>query len=267
MPTRRIFLVAALLASFATLTGSPSFAADSGPVPTVFITGSNRGIGLEFVRQYAALGWRVIATSRDPAAAAELKALAAKNPRIVMEALDVTNRAQVAALAAKYRGTAIDVLINNAGILGDRDKQRLDSLDPAEFELVMATNAYAPLEISAAFLENVAASQQKKIVAITSGLGSLAGTQRFGGFYAYRMSKTALNMAMRALQADVRSRGILVGVIAPGVVDTRLLAQSGFQGESLRPEQSVKGMIQQIGRLSPDNAAVPTLYTGQPMAW
>ena len=91
---------------------------------TVLVTGTNRGIGLEFVRQYAAQGWTVIATVRNPAAATELAALAAGNPKIRVEKLDVTDVAAVEALAAKYRGQPIDILINNAGALGDVPSKR-----------------------------------------------------------------------------------------------------------------------------------------------
>ena len=136
----------------------------AGDPGTVLITGSNRGLGLEFVRQYAAAGWRVFATARDPQGATELRDLAARNPRITTEPLDVTNEVAIEALAAKYRGTPIDVLLNNAGVLGDMKAQAPGGFEYDEFEQVMAVNVFAPLAIADAFKEHVAASRQKKIV-------------------------------------------------------------------------------------------------------
>ncbi len=107
----------------------------SGPASgTVLITGSNRGLGLEFVKQYAARGWKVIATARDPGTATELRAIAAKNRNVTIDKLDVADVPAIKALAAKYKGTPIDVLINNAGVLGDMPKQALGSLDKKEFD-------------------------------------------------------------------------------------------------------------------------------------
>ncbi|MCS6947167.1 MAG: SDR family oxidoreductase, partial [Steroidobacteraceae bacterium] len=217
---------------------------------TVLITGSNRGIGLEFARQYAARGWRVIATARDPQSAPELAALARQYPaNVVIERLDVADEAQIAALASKYRGQPIDVLLNNAGLLGEPERQSLADLDYATFVEVLRVNTFAPLAVARAFLDNVRASEQKKIVAITSGLSSMHNTQRFGGLYFYRISKAGLNMAMRTLQADTRAQGIKVGILAPGVVDTRLLRQSGYRGAALTPEESARTTIANIDRL------------------
>ena len=176
--------------------------------PVVLITGSNRGIGLEFVRQYAEKGWTVIATARDLAGASELREIAAAHRNVTLETLDVADSAQVAQLAAKYRGKPVDVLLHNAGWLGEREKQSFDNLDYATFEQVLRVNTFAPLEISHAFMDNVLASQQKKIVVITSGLSSQANTTRGGGLYFYRISKAGVNMAMRTLAAETRAKGI-----------------------------------------------------------
>jgi NAD(P)-dependent dehydrogenase (short-subunit alcohol dehydrogenase family) len=233
---------------------------------TVLVTGSNRGIGLEFVRQYAERGWQVIATTRDPATSDELRELAKKYPKHVMvEKLDVANNSEIDALAAKYRGKPIDVLLNNAGILGDTNKQSLNNFDYATFEQVLRVNTYAPLAISRAFMDNVIASNEKKIVSITSGLSSIQATQRFGSLYFYRVSKAGLNMAMRALQAETRAKGIKVGILAPGVVETRLLRQSGFSGQGLTTEESVRTTMQNIDKL--DQSAEMYLNTGEKLPW
>ena len=256
---------AAAVAAEAAPPASTSAPTGGGAPPVVLITGSNRGIGLEFARQYAQRGWTVIATTRDPATATELAALAAKHPNLTIDRFDVADPAQLQALVAKYRGKPIDVLLNNAGWLGEREKQSLDDLDYATFEEVMRVNAYAPLAISRAFLDNVLASQQKKIVTITSGLSSQANTTRGGGLYFYRISKAGVNMAMRTLQAETRAKGLKVGILAPGMVDTRLLRASGYPVAGITPEKSVTGVIRNIENLTQDAQIV--LYDGSIVPW
>lgn len=236
-------------------------------VPVVLVTGANRGLGLEFVRQYAALGWTVVATARDPATAPELAAVAAANPRVAIEKLDVGRAADIDALAAKYAGRPIDVLLNNAGTLGDPEQQALAELDYATFEEVLRVNTWAPLAMSRAFLPNVLAGEQKKIVTITSGLSSITNTRRAGNLYFYRISKAGVNMAMRALQAELKPQGVKVGIMAPGMVETRLLQQSGYGGLPgvLTPEQSVTAVIRNIDNLTQDAEIV--LYTGEKVPW
>jgi NAD(P)-dependent dehydrogenase (short-subunit alcohol dehydrogenase family) len=130
---------------------------------TVLITGADRGLGLEFARQYAARGDTVIATCRHPEDAAELQALAAAKKTIVLEKLDLTDDAGVRSLATKYHGKPIDVLINNAGILGDRDGQMLGTFSRKGFHDVMDINAFGPLLVSEAFRDNVVASKEKRL--------------------------------------------------------------------------------------------------------
>ncbi|MFM8517250.1 MAG: SDR family oxidoreductase [Nevskiaceae bacterium] len=229
---------------------------------TVLITGTNRGIGLEFVRQYAAQGWTVIATVRNPATATELVALATGNPKIRVEKLDVTDVAAVEALAAKYRGQPIDVLINNAGTLGDVPKQKVGSLDQAEFLAVINANTFGALKVSEAFKPNLLAGKTRKVFGMSSGLGSSAQTARRGDFYGYRASKAALNVSFRALAADWRAEGIMVGIIAPGMVETDLLRASGFPGRGITAEQSVRGMIQVIDRMTLESNDKVVNYDG-----
>jgi NAD(P)-dependent dehydrogenase (short-subunit alcohol dehydrogenase family) len=236
-------------------------------VPTVLITGSNRGIGLAFARHYAAEGWSVIATCRSPAASADLRALREQYPRVVIERLDVTDLAGIDELAERYRGQPIDLLINNAAILGTLPEQKVGGLDYELFERVMAVNVYGPLKISEAFADHVAASGQKKIVALTSGLGSLQITSRMSGFYYYRSSKAALNMVIRGLRTDLRDRGIVVALVAPGMVGTQLLAASGYRGESLTPEESVAGMAPHIAQLTLDDPGEVVNTDGRVIPW
>lgn len=234
---------------------------------TVLITGTNRGIGLELVRQYAEKGWDVIATARTPDKADELQALAKAHKTIVVEKLDVTDVAQITALAAKYQGKPVDVLINNAGTLGDVAKQTAGALDQQEFVNVLLANTFGALKLTEAFKPNLAAGKLKKTFAMTSGLGSSELTQRRGGFYAYRMSKAALNIGFRALAADWKADGIMVGIIAPGMVETDLLRASNFPGKGISTQESVTGMIKVIDAMTFENNSKAVNYNGETIPW
>jgi len=238
---------------------------------TVLITGSNRGIGLEFARQYAEKGWTVIATSRTPHDDEDLKSLDAKYDNLTIEALDVSDFAAIDALANKLNGTPIDVLLNNAGILGGgRDVQTIGNIDFESMEQVYRTNAMAPMKMAEAFLEHVAASEQKKIGVVTSGTASLTNVREspfYQPLYLYRMSKTAINMGYRALSLEVKDRGIWVGILAPGVVETRLLQQAGYGGRGMTTEESVTGVIRNIENLGPETTGQYIIYSGETLPW
>jgi NAD(P)-dependent dehydrogenase (short-subunit alcohol dehydrogenase family) len=245
-------------------------AATSSP-SVALVTGANRGIGLALSTVLADKGWHVIATCRDPEHADELKALSAKHPGVTIDRLDVTDNAALDALAAKYHGQPIDVLINNAGILGDPDAQQLGRFDQKTFEDVMRVNAYAPLRVAQAFLDNVAASQQKKIITLTSRAGSIAVADQAHDNYFYRMSKSASNMSMRLLQNDVRPRGIVVGLISPGPVDTQMNREwrhGAPPSPSLQsPMQSAAAVVKVIEQLTPERAAHAINYDGEELPW
>ena len=138
----------------------------------MLITGSNRGLGLEVTRQFAERGWNVIATCRQPDQADDLKALASEYDQVLIEKLDVTSDTEVATLAKKYRDQPIDVLLNNAGIYGTLEKQTLGSFDFEELKKVFDINTIGSLRVSQAFLDNVVASQQKKIISLGGGMGT-----------------------------------------------------------------------------------------------
>jgi len=240
--------------------------ADDAAAVTVLITGANRGIGLEYVRQYAARGWNVIATARRPEEATELNALAAANPRVVVEKLDVTDFAQVDALAAKYRDRPIDILVNNAGITGKPTDQYFGKSSNWEvFEAVLKTNTIAPLKIAEAFLPHLQASQQKKLVNVSSSEGSI-GSVTAGRTYFYRASKAALNMEMRNVAMSQKSKGILVAMINPGPVDTDMMA--GLPKKMLRSkEDAVRDLIRITDELTAANSGGFWDFTGKPLPW
>ncbi len=248
---------------------------------TVLITGSNRGIGLEFARQYAELGWNVIATTRRPESADQLKTLAAKYDNVTIEQLDVTDLEGIATLANNYQDTAIDVLINNAGMLGEQELQILGSLDMGLFQELMAVNVFAPMKISEAFVKHVAASDQKKIVVISSSSGSISLTKRASRRPYYGISKAAVNMAMKNMSLTLNNKGILVGIYMPGAVNTRMLRRAFGATRTtendpdfdfgkfipLSPEESVSQLRQRIAELSIKSSGIFINYEGREIPW
>jgi NAD(P)-dependent dehydrogenase (short-subunit alcohol dehydrogenase family) len=241
--------------------------AGAAEAATIVVTGTNRGIGLEMVRQYAAAGWEVIGTARNPEAASELQALSKQYKGISIEKLDVADVRSIEAFAARIKGRPVDVLVNNAGTLGDVPKQTIGSLDLDEFNKVMAANAFGALKVSEALKPNLLAGQMKKVFGMTSGLGSSELTARSGRFYAYRMSKAAVNIGFRALAADWKPDGILVGIIAPGMVETDLLRASGFPGKGITTQESVAGMIKVIDGMTLESNGKAINYDGKPIPW
>jgi len=235
--------------------------------PTVLITGSNRGIGLAFARYYSAAGWNVIATARAPGAATDLQELATMNPQVVVEQLDVTDLERIEMLGAAYADTPIDVLINNAAVLGDLQQQSFGAYDKTLFDQVMAINVFGPMKMIEAFLPSILKSEQKKVVTISSGLGSL---QLMGGMRPmayYRISKAGMNMSMRGIRAELRPQGVIVALLAPGMVGTQLLADSGYDGPSLTPEESAAAVVQQIAELTIKDRGKPINYNGKTLPW
>jgi NAD(P)-dependent dehydrogenase (short-subunit alcohol dehydrogenase family) len=229
---------------------------------TVLVTGANRGLGLEFARQYAADGCRVLAACRAPDAAQELRALAAQSGgRIRVLGVDVRDATGVRTAADAVGNEAIDLLVNNAGVGGPR-RESLGQLDYAAWQEVLDVNTLGPMRITEAFLESVARSQEKKIVTITSGLGSIADNTS-GGSYAYRSSKAAVNMVMRSLAVDLAPRGIICVVISPGWVRTDM----GGRGGRLSPAESIEAMRSVIASLTPDDSGKFLSYTGKAYPW
>lgn len=229
---------------------------------TVLVTGANRGLGLEFARQYAAAGWQVIAACRAPDAATDLHGLAAESGgRIRVIEMNVTDTASVRAAAATLKGEAIDLLLNNAGV-GGPPGQQLGNLDYAAWARVLDINSLGPMRVVEAFLENVAKSGLKQIVTITSGMGSIEDNTS-GGRYAYRSSKAAVNMVMKSLSVDLAPRGITCVVMNPGWVRTDM----GGSGGKLSPAESIKAMRSVIATLKPEDSGKFLNYTGKPYAW
>ena len=227
--------------------------------PTVLITGANRGIGLELVRQYSTRDWKIIATARDVAGATELQALAKADSDIIIEKLDVTDHPGVDALATKYKDQPIDVLLSNAGKTPRymSAMKGAGTIDYAEARNSYEINALGPAKLVAAFLPNVQKSTQKKIVVISSKAGSFAEGPKMSMMYEYRASKAALNMIVYTLSFETAKKGVTITAISPGSVATRpVQGELGFgtdfkQPNTIAPEDSVAGIIKVIDSLAP----------------
>lgn len=232
-------------------------------MPTTLITGTNRGLGLEFVRQYAAAGWRVHACCRTPGKADALNRLAAdSNGAIIVHALDVADFDQIDRLANALSGESIDLLLSNAGIYPDRDSHGFGEINYDAWSLAFRVNTMAPLRMAEAFVEHVARSGGRKIALVTSKMGSIDDNGS-GSYYVYRSSKTALNMVAKSLALDLAPRGITIGLLHPGWVKTDM----GGPDAWITPEQSVSGMRRVIERLTRADSGKFYAYDGQPVPW
>jgi NAD(P)-dependent dehydrogenase (short-subunit alcohol dehydrogenase family) len=219
-------------------------------MPKVLITGANRGLGLEFARQYSRDGWVVVATARE--SNDELESLS-----IRVEQLDMADLDSVANFGKRL--DALDLLIANAGTYGPKDA---DTAEDARGWLdTFAVNSVAPYLLARSVLPQVRASHGK-LIAVSSKMGSIEDNGS-GGYLAYRTSKTALNSAWRNLALDVASDGVIAAVLHPGWVQTRM----GGSAAPLDPEQSISGMRKVIEGLSEDDSGAFFGFDGSRIPW
>lgn len=222
-------------------------------MPTILITGAGRGIGLEFARQYAAAGWRVLGTVRDPLAGRPLSDAGGE-----VYVADVADPASIARLKGALAGVELDVVLNNAGIYGQ--DQSFGSVDADAFMAVMRTNALAPLKVAEAFADQL--TGRKVIATITSLMGSIAENSS-GNFYAYRASKAAANMVMKTLALDLGSRGITAIALSPGWVRTDM----GGAEAPLSPAEAVSGMRAVLDKVSLNDSGKFFHFDGSELPW
>ncbi len=244
---------------------------------TVLITGANSGIGLEFARQYAADGAVVIATHRRTSTPESLARLAAEYDSVRVERIDVTDMETIRAVADVLDGMPIDILINNAGIVGaiDDPGQQFGQLDFDAFQRYMDVNMAGPLRMSEVFYGNVAASEQKKIVAISSVSGSIGsrlesmtGRRAPPPRFWYDTSKAALNMAFAALATTARADGIAVAVYMPGLVLVERTRKYGLPLHVYTPvEESVANLRERFAELSLATTGSFVNHEGDPLPW
>jgi NAD(P)-dependent dehydrogenase (short-subunit alcohol dehydrogenase family) len=231
-------------------------------MPSILITGANRGLGLEFATQYATENWRVFAACRSPAAASELNQLAARHSSLVsVLQIDVADIDSVTAAAGLLKGQPIDILLNNAGVTS-RTGNAASGMDYASWSRLFDINCMGPMRVTTAFVENLARSTRKLVLTVSSRMGSIADNQS-GGSIAYRSSKAAVNMVMRSLAVELAPRGISCVMLSPGWVSTDM----GGAGASLTPSGSVSALRKVIAKLGPLQSGKFFHYDGRELPW
>ncbi len=235
--------------------------------PTVFITGSNRNIGLEFVKQFSENNWNVIATARNPEEAKELQIIATEQDNVVIEQLDVTDHEQIESLAEKYRDQPIDILLSNAA-LTPRYKSAFKKIKGVDFDIARSSfeiNVLGPLKLIQSFMPNVEKSQGKKIIALSSKVGSFGERPKIPFMYSYSISKAALNSLLHTLSFESKRKNIVVVAISPGMVNTT----PGMKlPGAIEVEESVTKMMQVIDDLTmADNGHFINYEDGRQLAW
>jgi NAD(P)-dependent dehydrogenase (short-subunit alcohol dehydrogenase family) len=227
-------------------------------MPTALITGANRGLGLEFTRQYVADGWKVLATCRDPEKATELNSISGE---IQVLPLDVSDFLAIETVSRMLAAEKIDLLLNNAGVIGHRPW----ALGDTDYEIwteMFRINTQAPLKMTECFVDQVARSDKKLIVSITSRLGSIDANDS-GEQYTYRSTKAALNMVHKSISIDLADKGITAVVLHPGWVRTDM----GGPNADIDPVDSVSGMRGVIAQLSSADSGKFFSYDGSSVDW
>ena len=247
--------VSSVLTTVLSVILSLPFAASANDKGVVLVTGANRGLGLEFVKQLQGMGYEVIGTARNPDKATDLKATGAR-----VEQLDVADQASVASLATRLMGVSVDILINNAGMLNRADST-LDTLDFEVMERSFQVNSLGPLRVTQALLPNLKAGQRKTIVSITSRLGSIELST--GGLYSYRTSKTALNQINKIISTELVPQGFTCVVMHPGWVRTDM----GGANATLTKAESISSMLGVIEHLTTESTGKFFNYDGEELPW
>ena len=236
-------------------------------MPTVFVTGANRGLGYEHVKQYAEKGWKVIACARNPEQAKELKELQKKHgENFIIEQLEVVDHNRIEELAEKYSDEAIDILINNAGttgpmgVPGAMGYQKIDSMDYQIWRDILEVNLLSPFKIATAFHKHVARSDKKILIMMSSDLGSVE-QNNFGGFYSYRASKSALNIISKGMSVDWND--VTVIALAPGWCKTYL----GGDEAEIEPAESVEQQQEMFEGIAAKDSGKFLDRFGKEVAW
>lgn len=262
----------------------------TGVNKTVLITGSNRGIGLEFVRQYSDASFNVIATCRRPTEAENLQRLSKERENISIQSLDITNEKSINALHSMLENKSIDILINNAAFLGPPESQKFGEIDYEIFKRSFEVNAIGPIRITEKLIENVRKGTDKKVIFMGSAAGSISTITPPVTLYSYRSSKAALHLAVHNLFHQLKEEKILVSLINPGLVDTRgfldlnldepipkkftsMVPKTFFQMlrdgryKMITTHESVEKMIRYIDDLSLESESFFVNNDGTPMPW
>lgn len=236
-------------------------------MPTALITGANRGLGLALTKHYLEAGWRVHAVARSDSE--ELAALDRSHETLSRHRLDVTDEAALQTLAESLHDESIDLLLLSAGTMGKKDfaadglaSSAFGLSEADDFAQIYRVNAIAPMRIAELLVDQVARSDQKKIVALTSVMGSIGGNA-IGGLYGYRASKAALNAIMRSMAIDLKPRGIIAVPLHPGWVRTAM----GGPNADLSEVEAVAGITRVIGKLEASDGGRYLSYDGSELPW
>lgn len=232
-------------------------------VASILVTGSNRGLGLEWVRQYAGLGWRVYATCRFPEQATDLHELAGQHDNISIHQLDVTRADHIQQLASELHNIPLDMLVNNAGVYYERwGKDKLGSIDYAAWQDTFNVNTLGAARMTEALRSSLAHSQKRLVVTITSTMGSIEDNKTPND-YAYRSSKAALNAVMKGMVYELEPLGIGILLVHPGWVRTRM---GGSEG-TYSVEESVHNMRKLVEGFQPADSGRFYRYDGTIIPW
>jgi len=236
-------------------------------MPTVLVTGANRGLGYEHVKQYAQKGWKVIACARNPEKATELENLKDKyDDNFIIEQLEVIDHPRIEELAEKYSNTSIDILINNAGttgplgVPGAMDYQKIDSMDYEIWRDILEVNLISPFKVATAFHDHIAQSEKKLLIMMSSDLGSVE-QNTFGGFYSYRASKAALNIISKGMSVDWQDLTVIA--LAPGWCKTYL----GGEEAEIHPDESVENQQAMFEKIISNNSGMFLDRFGKEVPW
>ncbi|MEE4281921.1 MAG: SDR family oxidoreductase [Pseudomonadales bacterium] len=227
---------------------------------TILITGANRGIGLALVSRYLEAGHQVVATCRSPTEATDLQALLKDGAALEVLPLEITSELQTQELAATLAGRRIDVLINNAGVMGG-DRQSLKNMDYAAWLDAFSVNTLAPFRLSEALLDNLLAAERPRIITVSSQMGALARQSK--GALIYRSSKAAVNKTMQVLALELEAQGVIVCPVHPGWVQTDM---GGAQAD-LTAAQSAESLYQLITQLDQSKSGRFWCYDGSEHPW
>jgi len=228
---------------------------------SILITGTNRGIGLEFVKHYIKNNEKVIATCRNRNSAKDLLELENTTNNLSLVELDVSNPNSINNFTSKIAGLPIDTFISNAGVSGPKNIE-FGNFDAKEWLDVFNINTIAPLIITQKILKNLRLGKDKKLVFISSKVGSIEDNTS-GGMYIYRTSKTALNQVIKSLSIDLKGENFIVVALHPGWVQTDM----GGPNALIDTKTSVKGLIEVIDNLTPKNSGKFYNYDGSPIPW
>ncbi len=230
---------------------------------SILITGSNRGMGLEWARQYAARGWRVYATCRQPEEADDLRGLQRQHDHVSVHQLDVTSVDHIKKIIREFKATPLDILVNNAGVYYERwGKDKLGGIDYGAWQATFDVNTLGAVRVTEALRANLAQSEKRLVVVITSHMGSIADIKQAND-YAYRSSKAALNAAVQGLVHELADDGIGVLLVHPGWVRTRM----GGSEAPLSAAESVTHMRALAERFRPKDSGRFYRYDGSILPW